>query len=191
MIRKFVALAALLGVLGVLYSPAAQAATADTATAQASPGPYLVGEPITFTSTTPCTVACRLIWTFLNGTRLGDALGEGTSVTTSFATPGLKTVELQLKETCVGTTQLVCTSVALVSVDVQAATAGDPPTGQDTTAPAFALSGVQTEATGATTPVNYTFAATDPDDAVVAQSCSPAPGTAFPVGTSPVTCTAT
>src|SRR3954454_14916126 len=113
MIGRFVAIAA---ALGLLFVPATQAATTDTATAAASPGPYLVGEPITFTSTTPCTVACRLIWTFLNGTRLGDALGEGTSVTTSFDTPGLKKVELRLAQTCVGTSRLVCDSIALVFV---------------------------------------------------------------------------
>jgi hypothetical protein len=183
MFGRLVALAAVLVLLAV---PAAQAATTDTATAQASPGPYLVGQPITFTSTTPCTVPCRLVWTFLNGTRLGDALGEGTSVTTSFATPGLKTVELRLTETCVGTTRLVCDSIALVSVDVQAA-----PTPTDTTAPTFSVSGVQVEATGPTTPVNYSFSASDPDDAVASQSCTPAPGSAFPVGTSSIACTAT
>src|SRR6478735_2130583 len=188
MIRKIVALAAMLGALGVLNAPAAQAATADTATAQASPGPYLVGEPITFTSTTPCTAACRLIWTFVSGTRLGVALGEGASVTMSFATPGLKTVQLRLTETCVGTTRLVCDSSALVSVDVQDK---EPPTGQDTTAPTFSLSGTEGEATGPNTAVDYTFTASDPDDAVVSQSCAPAPGSAFPVGKSPVTCTAT
>ena len=185
MIRKLVAIAALLGALAVLHVPAAQAATADTATAQASPGPYLIGKPINFTSTTPCTVACRLVWKLVNGTRLGDALGEGTSVTTSFDTPGVKTVELRLTESCVGTTRLVCDRIALVSVDVEAA-----PTAEDTTAPTFSLSGTETEATGASTPVNYTFTASDPDDAVASQSCAPAPGSTFAVGTSPVTCTA-
>ncbi len=191
-IRRLVAIAAVLGVLGVLSVPAAQAATADTATAQASPGPYLVGEPITFTSTTPCTDACRLFWTFLNGTRLGDALGEGTSVTTSFDTPGLKSVELRLTQICVGSTRLVCDSIAVVSVDVQAAPpAVDPPPVADTTAPTFSLAGTEIEATGPSTAVNYTFTARDPDDAVVSQSCTPAPGSVFSVGTSPVTCTAT
>ncbi len=174
--------------LGMLHVSTAQAATSDSATATASPGPYLVGQPITFTSTNPCTVACRLIWTYLNGTRLGDALGEGTSVTTSFSTPGLKTVELRLTENCVGTTRLVCSSVAVVSVDVQQA---PPAPTTDSTAPTFALSGVEAEATGPTTPVGYTFQATDPDDAVVAQSCTPPPASAFGVGTSRVTCTAT
>src|SRR6478609_6391414 len=174
--------------LGMLHVSTAQAATSDSATATASPGPYLVGQPITFTSTNPCTVACRLIWTYLNGTRLGDALGEGTGVTTSFSTPGLKTVELRLTEIFVGTTRLVCSSVAVVSVDVQQAPT--PPT-TDTTAPTFSLSGVEAEATGPTSPVGYTFGASDPDDAVVSQSCAAPPASAFPVGTSRVTCTAT
>ncbi len=183
MIGRIVVIAAVLGFVPVA---AAHAATADVATAQATPGPYVVGEPITFTSTTPCTAACRLIWTYLDGTRLGDALGEGENVTTSFATPGLKTVRLRLTETCVGSRRRVCDSLALVSVDVEPAPAGD-----DTTAPTFVLSGLQTEATGPSTPVNYTFEATDPDDAVVSQSCTPEPGSLFAIGSSPVTCTAT
>src|SRR4051812_24211392 len=89
---KAVALAA---VSTLLVVPSAQAATTDTATAAASPGPYLVGAPITYTSTTPCTVSCRLIWTYLNGTRLGVKLGEGQSVTTSFSSPGVKSVQLR------------------------------------------------------------------------------------------------
>src|SRR3954453_15450106 len=173
MIGRFVAIAA---ALGLLFVPATQAATTDTATAAASPGPYLVGEPITFTSTTPCTVPCRLIWTFLNGTRLGDQIGEGTSVSQAFPTPGLKTVELRLTEQCVGTTRLVCASTALVSVFVEAA-----PTAEDTTPPTFAVAGVEVEATGPNTPVNYTFSASDPDDAVASQSCAPPPGSSFPV----------
>jgi large repetitive protein len=39
--------------------------------------------------------------------------------------------------------------------------------------------------------VNYTFNATDPDDPVVAQSCTPAPGSSFPVGSTTIDCTAT
>src|SRR3954453_14110745 len=76
-------LAGVAAVVLLLAVPTAQAGTADTATAQASPGPYLVDTPITFfTSATPCTINCRLIWKYLNGTRLGDQLGEGLSVTT-------------------------------------------------------------------------------------------------------------
>jgi len=178
-------LAAIAAVISLFAVPVAHAATTDTATAEASPGPYTVDTPITFTSTTPCTVPCRLIWTFLNGTRLGDKIGEGVSVQQSFATPGLKTVQLDLSELCVGTTRLTCDSFAYVSVFVEGATPV-----VDTTAPTITASGLEVEATGPETIVNYAFDATDPDDAVVGQSCSPAPGEAFPVGSTPIDCTA-
>ena len=89
-------LAAIAAVLTIAAVPSAGAATTDTATAAVSAGPYTVGALITFTSTTPCSVPCRLIWKYLNGTRLGDQLGEGQSVQTSFATTGLHTVQLEL-----------------------------------------------------------------------------------------------
>jgi HYR domain len=179
-------LAAIAAFFALLVVPVAHGATTDIATAQASPGPYLVGSPITFTSTTPCTVPCRLVWTYLNGTRLGDSLGEGDSVVTSFATPGLKTVELRLTELCVGTTRLVCDSIVTVTVNVESA-----PNGADTTAPTITAAGLEAEATGPTTNVSYAFGATDPDDAVVSSACSPAPGSAFALGETPVGCTAT
>jgi hypothetical protein len=173
-------------VLTVLAVPTAQAATTDTATAVASDGPYLVDTPITFTSTTPCTTACRLTWKYLSGTRLGDQLGEGVSVTTAFSTPGVKTVQLRLTELCVGTSRLVCASEAYVSVVVGEAT----PPAVDTTPPKFTASGLEAEATGPSTVVDYTFDATDPDDAVLSQSCSPEPGSSFPVGSMTIDCTA-
>lgn len=185
MSRKLAPLTVLLTLLA-LGVPSALAATKDTATAEASPGPYFVGEPITFTSTTPCTVACRLTWTQLNGTRLGDRIGEGVAVTTSFSTPGLKTVELELNELCVGSPRLTCSSFAFVSVFVEVAQA---PT--DTTPPTFTVSGLAVEATAPSTVVNYTFNASDPDDAVASQSCTPAPGSLFLVGSTPISCTAT
>lgn len=185
MFRKLAPITAVLTLLA-FGAPTALAATQDTATAAASPGPYFVGEPITFTSTTPCTVACRLTWTYLNGTRLGERLGEGVSVAKTFETPGLKTVELELNELCVGSPRLACSSFAFVSVFVQEA-----PTAADTTPPTFTVSGLTAEATGANTAVNYTFNATDVDDAVVSQSCTPAPGSLFPVGSTAVACTAT
>jgi hypothetical protein len=171
---------------GLLAAPGTHAATTDTATATASPGPYLVGAPITFTSTTACTVPCRLIWRYLDGSRLGVQLGEGTSVQKAFDSEGLKTVQLELSETCVGTTRITCTSVAYVSVFVEAAVG---PT--DTTPPTFTASGLTADATGPSTVVDYRFAASDQDDAVVSQSCSPAPGSSFPVGSTPISCTAT
>jgi hypothetical protein len=126
-----------------------------------------------------------LIWTFLDGSRLGDRIGEGVSVQQAFTTPGFKTVELRLSELCVGTTRLTCDSAAFVTVNVE----GVPPA-VDTTAPTITASGLEVEATGPDTVVDYTFDATDPDDAVAGQSCSPAPGEAFPVGETPIDCTA-
>jgi hypothetical protein len=164
--------------------PFARGATTDTASATASVGPYVVNVPITFTSTTPCTVACRLIWTYLDGSRLGDRIGEGESVQMAFSTPGIKTVQLDLSELCVGTTRLTCDSFAYVTVNVEV----PPPT--DVTPPTITASGLTTEATGPTTVVNYSFSATDPDDPVVSTACSPAPGSAFPVGSTPIQCSA-
>ena len=181
MFGKFAALAV---VLSLFLVPVAQGATTDIASASASAGPYLVNVPITFTSTTPCTVNCRLIWTFLNGTRLGDKIGEGESVQMAFPTPGVKTVQLDLSELCVGTTRLTCDSFAYVTVNVEV------PPSTDSTAPTITASGLEAEATGPTTIVNYSFDATDPDDPVAGQSCTPAPGSEFAVGSTPIDCSA-
>ncbi|MFL5926185.1 MAG: HYR domain-containing protein [Gaiellaceae bacterium] len=171
-------------VLGLFFIPVAQGATTDTAKATVSPGPYVVGVPITLTSS-PCTVLCQQIWTFLNGTRLGDRIGVGEQVNVTFDTPGLKTIELDLSEFCVGTTRLTCDSFDFVTVNV-----GDvaPPT--DSTSPKITASGLDAEATGPTTIVNYAFAATDPDDPVVSTTCSPSSGSAFAVGSTPIDCSA-
>jgi hypothetical protein len=77
-------LSALAAVISLFLVAVAHGATTDTASATASPGTYVVNEPITFTSTTPCTVLCSQIWTFLDGSRLGDKIGEGESVQMSF-----------------------------------------------------------------------------------------------------------
>ncbi len=63
----------------------------------------------------------------------------------------------------------------------------------DTTAPVIAShSDVVIEATASNTPVTYTLpTATDNVDAVVVVTCSPASGTLFVVGTTPVLCSAT
>ena len=179
-------LAAIAAVFALFVVPVARASTTDTATAAASPGPYVVDQPITFTSTTPCTTSCRLIWTYLNGTRLGDKVGEGVSVEQSFSTPGWKTVQLRLTELCVGTTRLVCDSVAYVSVFVE-----DVATPIDTTPPTISVSGVEAEATGRLTAVQYAVGATDPEGSAVTVSCTPPPGSAFPLGETPIECTAT
>jgi hypothetical protein len=63
----------------------------------------------------------------------------------------------------------------------------------DATAPIITVpADITTEATsssGAT--VTYSFSATDPDDAVLSQSCSPSSGSTFGLGTTTVDCTAT
>lgn len=179
-------LAALAAVFALFVVPVARASTTDTATAAAEPGPYFVDKPITFTSTTPCTTSCRLIWTYLNGTRLGDKIGEGENVQQAFSTPGWKTVQLRLTEFCVGTTRLVCDSVAYVSVFVE-----DVATPVDTTPPTISVSGVEVEATGPLTEVRYAVGATDPEGSAVTVSCTPPPGSEFPLGDTPIDCTAT
>jgi hypothetical protein len=62
----------------------------------------------------------------------------------------------------------------------------------DTTPPVWTVpASFSVEATGpAGAVVTYTASATDPDDAVSSQSCSPASGATFPLGTTTVTCTA-
>ena len=51
---------------------------------------------------------------------------------------------------------------------------------------------ITTEATsGSGATVTYSFSATDPDDAVLSQSCSPSSGSTFGLGTTTVNCTAT
>jgi hypothetical protein len=179
-------LAAIAAVFTLFVVPVARASTTDVATAAAEPGPYFVDQPITFTSTTPCTTTCRLIWTYLNGTRLGDRVGEGESVQQSFSTPGSKTVQLRMSEFCVGTTRLVCDSVAYVSVFVE-----DVATPIDTTPPTISVSGVEVEATGPLTAVQYAVGATDPEGSAVTVSCTPPPGSEFPLGGTPIDCTAT
>jgi hypothetical protein len=63
----------------------------------------------------------------------------------------------------------------------------------DATAPIITVpADITTEATnGSGTTVNYSFSATDPDDAVLSQSCSPSSGSTFGLGTTTVNCTAT
>lgn len=63
----------------------------------------------------------------------------------------------------------------------------------DTTDPVIAVppGGISTEATGPGTVVNYTASATDNVDGSIGVDCVPPSGSAFPVGTTVVTCTAT
>jgi hypothetical protein len=68
-------LSALAAVISLFLVAVAHGATTDTASATASPGTYVVNEPITFTSTTPCTVLCSQIWT--SWTARVSATGSG------------------------------------------------------------------------------------------------------------------
>jgi len=65
--------------------------------------------------------------------------------------------------------------------------------GSDATAPVWSVpADFSMEATGPTgAVVTYTASASDPDDAVSTQSCLPASGDTFPLGTTTVNCTAT
>ena len=97
------------------------AATADTAAASVDPAIALVGAPVTFTSTNPCTVACSLTWRRpdLGIARFGGVIvGRGEQITLTFAEPGIYRLVLDLEETCVGTSRLVCDSTAAVSVEI-------------------------------------------------------------------------
>src|SRR4051794_28297631 len=179
-------LAGVAAVVLLLAVPTAQAATADTATAEASPGPYLVNTPITLTSTTPCTIRCRLIWTELTGTRLGDKIGEGETVQASFSTVGWHTVKLDLSEFCNPTAPAspVCRSSAYVQMFVEAAAAPGTP-------PSMTATGLDAEATGMLTPVQYAVTATEANGTTEPTTCSPAAGNMFPVGSTQIDCAAT
>ncbi len=81
----------------------------------------LVGDPITFTSTNPCTTACSLTWRRpdIGLARFGGVIvGRGEQFTMSFTDPGSYQVVLDLGEQCDGTTRLICHSYTLVFVDV-------------------------------------------------------------------------
>jgi hypothetical protein len=120
LIKRLVVLATVsVGVLAMWGR--SDAATADTAAASVSPAIALVGDPVTFTSTNPCTVACGLTWRRpdLGIPRFGGVIvGQGEQITLTFATPGQYQLVLDLSETCVGTTRLVCHSTAAVLVDI-------------------------------------------------------------------------
>ena len=105
------------------------AATTDTAAASVDRTTALVGEPVVFTSTNPCTTACSLTWRRpdIGLVRFGGVIvGRGEQITLSFALPGSYQVVLDLGETCDGTTQLVCHSYAAVFVDITGAPQPDP-----------------------------------------------------------------
>ena len=88
----------------------------------------------------------------------------------------------------VGTTTVNCTAT---DPHANSATGTFTVTVTDHTAPLVAVPGdIATEATGAGTPVTFRATAADLVDGSLVPSCSPASGFGFPVGTTPVTCTA-
>ena len=112
-----------IGVLTLVLTLSGQsdAATVDTAAASVDPAIALVDQPVTFTSTNPCTIACSLTWRRpdIGLARFGGVIiGRGDQFTLSFAAPGVYQVVLDMGEICDGTTQLVCHSFAMVIVDV-------------------------------------------------------------------------
>src|SRR5258706_10606754 len=104
--------------IGVLtFGGHSNAATVDTAAASVDPAVALVDQPVTFTSTNPCTAVCSLTWRRpdIGLARFGGVIiGRGDQFTLGFAQPGVYQVVLDLGETCDGTTRLVCHSFAMV-----------------------------------------------------------------------------
>ncbi len=122
--KRLVALAAIPMSIIVLSAPS-HAATVDVAAASATPSVASVGEPVTFTLTHPCTVACALTWRRpdLGLARFGGMIvGNGETITLTFPEPGRYRLVLDLSETCSGTTTLVCHSYADAIVDIVAPT---------------------------------------------------------------------
>ena len=105
------------------------AATTDTAAASVDRTTAVVGEPVVFTSTNPCTTACSLTWRRpdIGLVRFGGVIvGRGEQITLTFGEPGSYQVVLDMGETCDGTSQLVCHSYASVFVDITGAPQPDP-----------------------------------------------------------------
>ncbi len=112
------------------------AATVDTAAASVNPAIALVGQPVTFTSTNPCTIACSLTWRRpdIGIARFGGVIvGQGQQFTMSFPQPGTYEVVLDMGEVCAGSSRLVCHSFALVFVSIVADLPAGTPLPPDTT----------------------------------------------------------
>ena len=112
------------------------AATVDTAAASVDPAIALVGQPVTFTSTNPCTIVCSLTWRRpdIGIARFGGVIvGQGQQFTMSFPQPGTYEVVLDMGEVCAGTSRLVCHSFALVFVSIVADLPAGTPLPPDTT----------------------------------------------------------
>ncbi len=120
----------------------------------------------------------------------------GTPVT--FSAVAVDTVDHRLTATCtpasgspfpLGTTTVTCSATDSRG---QVGTATLNVTVVDTTPPTLTLPGALTaDATGTGAPVAFTVGASDNGNPSPAVSCTPAAGATFPVGTTPVTCTAT
>ena len=121
MFKRMVFFAAVPISLLAVWGGRSNAATADTAAASVDRAIALVGDPVTFTSTNPCTITCSLSWRRpdLGIARFGGVIvGRGEQITLTFAGPGTYQLVLDLAETCVGTPRLVCHSIASVFVEI-------------------------------------------------------------------------
>ncbi len=163
--------------------------------AVASPAPISV--PVSWTTKACITDSTAPILS-LPGTITAEATSPAGAVVTYSATasdaapanPAVTCSAASPSTFALGTTSVSCSATD---------TAGNTATGsfdvvvQDTTAPAVgAMSNVVMEATGSTTTVNWTNpTATDAVSGAPAVTCAPASGTAFAVGTTTVTCSAT
>jgi hypothetical protein len=129
--KRIAVILAVFSIMVLVPTDRSSAATADIAAASVDPPTALIGQPVTFTSTKPCTIACALTWRRpdLGIPRFGGQIvGNGESITLTFPEPGTYEVVLDLSEVCVGTTQLVCDSFASVFVAVVSVLPVDPTT---------------------------------------------------------------
>ena len=127
-----------------------------------------------------------------------EATGPSGAVVTFAAATASDIVDGSLTPTCsassgstvpVGTTQVTCTAK-----DSHGNSGSDSfgVTVQDTTPPSVTVpSPITVDATGPQTPVTFSASASDVVSTSITPSCSPSSGSAFPVGTTTVTCTAT
>jgi hypothetical protein len=127
--KRLVFFAAIPISLLAVWGGRSNAVTADTAAASVDLATAQVGEPVTFTSTNPCTVVCSLRWRRpdLGIARFGGVIvGRGEQITLTFPEVGNYQLVLDLAERCVGTSRLVCHSIDIVFVEVVAALPPDP-----------------------------------------------------------------
>lgn len=160
----------------------------DTVTIQVPPPEPPPPPPPPSTDTTPPVV-----------TPPGDQTLEATSsagVTQTFTATAVDDVDGALTATCVPSVFPLGATVATCSATDAAGNTGQATftvTVQDTTAPALSvpdpITAGATSSAGAV--VSFSASATDLVDGAVTPSCSPAPGSTFPIGTTTVECSAT